>query len=190
MTTPETDPVLYPNKGGSRQSTKNVSRRRLLAGSATAGAVATAGCIGGDGSSSPTEQPTVFVFNTGDGTVSLIDPENDELVESRSLGLSSSFPSNQYTPTLTDDPDDSLWLNVGRGVRGLAVGSLSETTTVETGSGANWLEQTPDGRHVVVSAREPSHTQFRIDADRASETFGEVTAEIDRMPEGGRGGRD
>jgi len=190
VTTPEFDPVLYPNKRGSRPSTKNVSRRRLLAGSATAGAVATAGCIGGDGGSNPTGQPTVFVFNTGDGTVSLIDPESDELVESRSLGLSSSFPSNQYTPTLTDDPDDSLWLNVGRGIRGLAVGSLSETTTVETGSGANWLEQTPDGRHVVVSAREPSHTQFRIDADRASETFGEVTAEIDRTPEGGRGGRD
>ncbi|MEF8863050.1 MAG: hypothetical protein V5A40_15060, partial [Haloarculaceae archaeon] len=106
MTTPETDPVLYPNKRGSRPSTKNVSRRRLLAGSATAGAVATAGCLGGDGGSKPTEQPTVFVFNTGDGTVGLIDPESDELVESRSLGLSSSFPSNQYTPALTDDPDD------------------------------------------------------------------------------------
>jgi len=132
----------------------------------------------------------VFVFNTGDGTVSLLDPESDELVETRALDLSSSFPSNQYTPGLTDDQDDSLWLNVGRGVRGLAVGSLSETAAVETESGANWLEQTPDGRHVIVSAREPSHKQFRIDADPASETFGEVTAEIDRTPEGGRGDRD
>jgi hypothetical protein len=190
VTTPETDPVLYPNKRGSSTSTKNVSRRHLLAGSATAGAVATAGCIGGDAGSEPAEQPTVFVFNTGDGTVSLIDPESDELVETRAIDLSSSFPSNQYTPGLTDDPADSLWLNVGRGVRGFAVGSLSETASVETGSGANWLEQTPGGTHVVVSAREPSHRQFRLDADPASETFGEVTAEIDRTPEGGRGDRD
>jgi YVTN family beta-propeller protein len=81
-------------------------------------------------------------------------------------------------------------LNVDRGIRGLTVGSLSETVTVETGSGANWLEQTPDGYHVVVSAREPSHSQLRLDADPASETFGEVTADIDRTAEGGRGDRD
>ena len=186
---PDSDPVLYPNR--QRQSTApgGVSRRRLLAGSALAGTVAAAGCTGGD-RGGETEQPTVFVFNTGDGTVSLIDPGSDELLETRAVGLSSSFPSNQYTPGLIDDPDDSLWLNVGRGVRGLAVGSLSETARVETGSGANWLEQTPDGSHVVVSAREPSHRQFRIDADPASETFGEVTAEIDRTPESGRGDRD
>jgi hypothetical protein len=130
------------------------------------------------------------VFNTGAGTESLIDPERDELVGTRAIDPSSSFPSNQYTPGLTDGPDDSLWLNVGRGVRGLAVGSFSETASVERGSGANWLEQTPDGTHVVVSAREPSHTRFRIGADPALETFGEVTAEIDRTPEGGRGDRD
>jgi len=152
--------------------------------------MATAGCIEGDGGSEPTEQPTVFVFNTGDGTVSLIDPERDELVETRAIDLSSSFPSNQYTPGLTDELDDSLWLNVGRGVRGLAVGSLSETAAIETGSGANWLEQSPDGSHVIVSAREPSHKQFRLDADSTSETFGEVTGEIDQTPEGGRGDRD
>lgn len=186
----DTDPILYPNRQDSSTSTGGVSRRHLLAGSATAGVVATAGCIGGHGGNEPTEQPTVFVFNTGDGTVSLVDPESDELVETRAIDLSSSFPSNQYTPGLTDDRDDSLWLNVGRGVRGLAVGSLSETAAVETGSGANWLEQTPDGRQVIVSAREPSHRQFRLDADPASESFGEVSAEIDRTPEGGRGDRE
>lgn len=57
--------------------------------------------------------------------MSLIDPESDNLAETRALDLSSSFPPNQYTPGLTDDPDNSLWLNVGRGVRGLAIGSLS-----------------------------------------------------------------
>ncbi|SFR35761.1 hypothetical protein SAMN04488124_0673 [Halogeometricum limi] len=158
----------------------------MLAGSATAGAVAAAGCVGGGGDSGGSE-PTVFVFNTGDGTVTLVDPEADEVVETRAVGLSSSFPSNQYTPRLTDNADDSLWLNVGRGVRGLSVGSLSRTANVETGSGANWLEQTPDGAHVVVSAREPAHTQFRIDADADSETFGEVTGELDRSSEGSTG---
>jgi DNA-binding beta-propeller fold protein YncE len=189
MTGERVDPVIYPNRTDPSGRTDGVSRRHLLAGSVAAGAAATAGCTGGDGGG-PTDRPTVFVFNTGNGTVSLIDPERDTLVETRAVGLSSSFPSNQYTPTLSDDPDDSLWLNIGRGVRGLAIGSLSETARVETGSGANWLEQTPDGRHVVVSAREPSHRQFRLDADRASETFGEVTAEIDRTPEGGRGDRE
>ncbi|MFB6300817.1 MAG: hypothetical protein ABEH65_11195 [Halobacteriales archaeon] len=189
MTADDTDPMLYPNRDATT-NTGGVSRRRLLAGSATVGAVASAGCVGSESEGNGAGQPTVFVFNTGDGTVSLIDPESQDRIETRSIGLSSSFPSNQYTPILTDDTEDSLWLNVGRGVRGIEVGSLSETTSIETGSGANWLEQTPDGAHVVVSAREPSHSQLRIDADTTSETFGEVTAEIDRTSEEGRGDND
>ncbi|MFC6838158.1 YncE family protein [Halomarina ordinaria] len=180
MTSPDADP-LYPNADAPDRPAGDVSRRRLLQGSAVAGAAATAGCLrdagDSDGGDDPSRRPTVFVFNTGDGTVSLIDPERDERVGTRAVELSSSFPSNQYTPTLTDDREDSLWLNVGRGVRALAVGSLSETASMETGSGANWLERTPDGAHVVVSAREPTHVQFRLDADPDSETFGEVTAE-------------
>jgi len=43
---------------------------------------------------------------------------------------------------------------------------------------------------VVVSAREPAHTQYKIDADPDSETFGEVLGEIDRTDEGGRGDND
>lgn len=197
MTSQDSDPILYPNNGGSEDTTDGVSRRQLLASGATAGAVATAGCAGGDDdtdsaetSTEPTGTSTVFVFNTGDGTVTLIDPETDERIDTLDVGLSSSFPSNQYSPALTDDAADSLWLNVGQGVRGLSVGSLSQTATVETGSGANWLEQTPNGSHVVVSAREPSHTQFRIDADPDSATFGEVTGEIDRTSEDGRGSND
>jgi len=204
------DPMLYPNADGTDGTPGGVSRRRLLATGAAVGAVATAGCTGvGDGDEGtttdgdsnddgtagtddgdPAGRATVFVFNTGDGTVSFVDPERDELLGTRAVGLSSSFPSNQYTPDLADDPGESLWLNVGRGVRGLSVGTLSETASIETGSGANWLERTPEGSHVVVSAREPAHRQFRIDADPASEAFGEVTAEIDRRPEGGRGDSD
>jgi DNA-binding beta-propeller fold protein YncE len=189
------DPMLYPNTGEPDGASGGVSRRRLLASGVAAGAVAAAGCAGdddsdggGDGTGGDSAgQATVFVFNTDDGTVSLIDPDGDEVVGTRAIGLSSSFPSNQYTPELADDPAESLWLNVDRGVRGISIGSLSETASVETDSGANWLERTPEGGHVVVSAREPAHTQFRIDANPDSGSFGDVTAEIDRRSEGGRG---
>ncbi|WP_338742421.1 hypothetical protein [Haloplanus salilacus] len=184
--------MLYPNADDDTDAPGGVSRRRVLATGAVAGTAATAGCAGGgnDGTDARTRRATVFVFNTGDGTVSLIDPERDELVGTRAVDLSSSFPSNQYTPELVDTHEESLWLNVGRGVRGLSAGSLSETAAVETESGANWLERTPDGAHVVVSAREPTHAQFRIDADPSSDGFGEVTAELDRAAEGGNGDRD
>src|SRR6056297_1859446 len=96
--------AVYPDTQESSTSAGSLSRRRVLAGGATTGVVATAGCLGAG--SEPVERPTVFVFNTGDGTVSLIDPESDTLLETRSIGLSSSFPSNQYTPGLTDSPED------------------------------------------------------------------------------------
>ncbi|MFC7115243.1 hypothetical protein ACFQH2_10220 [Natronoarchaeum sp. GCM10025703] len=58
--------------------------------------------------------------------------------------------------------------------------SLDSVTRVDTGAEANWQELTPDGSSLIVSAREPTHAQYRIDADSNSETFGEVTGEIDR----------
>lgn len=197
MNDPNGDEVLYPNRGDERASgdeSGRVSRRRLLAGSAAAGMAATAGCAGssdsgdgtggGDGGGGPA---TVFVFNTGDRTVSVIDAEADELVTTAYLGATSSFPSNQYIVDQLTTEESVMWLNVENGVRGFTAASLSEAITFETGSGANWQEVTPDGSHLVVSAREPTHMQYRLDADPTSETFGEVTAEIDRKPEGGRG---
>ncbi|WP_436927140.1 YncE family protein [Halosimplex amylolyticum] len=203
---------LYPNRGAPANENgtgandrAGVSRRGLLAGSATAGAALAAGCSSGstddaDGPRATTTadgtgsgeggEATVFVFNTDDATVSIVDPERDEVVDTQHLGLSASFPSNQYTPELTTDAADPLWLNVNRGVRALAAGSLSEVAHVDTGSGSNWQELTPDGESVVVSAREPAHVNYRIDADRDSETFGEITGEIDRTDEGGRGGNE
>ncbi|QLH82985.1 hypothetical protein [Halosimplex pelagicum] len=197
---------LYPNRegrggaaDGAGDGRANVSRRGLLAGSATAGAALTAGCSGdrSDGGTATatadgdaTGGDTVVVFNTGDATVSLVDPARDEVVDTQHVGLSSSFPSNQYAPDLTTAPEDPLWLNVGRGVRAVAAGSLSEVARVETGSGSNWQELTPDGASVVVSAREPAHANLLVDADRGSETFGEATAELDRTDEGGRGDRE
>ncbi|WP_415381262.1 YncE family protein [Halosimplex sp. TS25] len=200
---------LYPNRDGATDGDgagasgeSGVSRRGLLAGSATAGAALAAGCSSestgrtgetatGDGRGTrESGEATVFVFNTEDATVSIVDPEDDEVVDTQHVGLSASFPSNQYAPGLTTDAADPLWLNVNRGVRALAAGSLSEVAHVDTGSGSNWQELTPDGESVVVSAREPAHTNYRIDADRDSDTFGEITAEIDRTDEGGRGDND
>jgi YVTN family beta-propeller protein len=186
------DADIYPNGDGHTRE-RSLSRRVVLAGSAAAGVTATAGCLGGEtdeGGGDGTafvSGSTVFVSNTGDGSVTIIDAESQSVVETRPLGLSTSFPSNQYTPDLTTASADPLWLNVGEGVRALAAGTLTEQARFETGSGANWLEQTPDGEHLVVSAREPAHVQYRLDADPDSETFGEVTGELDRAPEGGRG---
>jgi len=64
--------------------------------------VATAGCAGssddgtGGGRGGGGGSPTVFVFNTGDRTVSVIDAAADELVTTAYLGATSSFPSNQF----------------------------------------------------------------------------------------------
>lgn len=179
---------LFPNRGGSDPP---VSRRRLLAGSAAVGAAATAGCRGDDaaGTASPglVEAPTVLVFNTGDRTVSVIDADDVEVVETTPVGLTSSFPSNQYAPDVVDSDAGSFWVNVDRGVRALAAADLTERTHVETGSGFNWQELTPDGSTLVVSAREPAHAQFRVDADPESDDFGRVVDELDRADEGGRG---
>ena len=214
MSDDATDPALYPNRGRDApdRGSAGVSRRTLLAGSAAVGTAATAGCSGatpGDGSGSDEDSdsgdgsddgsdsggdgsgpPTVYVFNTGDMTVSVIDAETDELVTTTFLGATSSFPANQFLPGMLTDDDDVLWLNVDRGVRAITVGSLSTAASLDTGSGANWQEVTPDGEHLVVSAREPTHGQYRLDADPASDSFGEVTAEIDRTDEAGRGDND
>jgi len=196
MNEPSGDDVLYPNRADERASgddSGRVSRRRLLAGSAAAGMVATAGCAGssddgtGGGRGGGGGSPTVFVFNTGDRTVSVIDAAADELVTTAYLGATSSFPSNQFVVDQMTTEESVMWLNVENGVRAFNVGALSEELAFETGSGANWQEVTPDGSHLVISAREPTHMQYRLDADPTSETFGEVTAEIDRKPEGGRG---
>ena len=189
MTERDGDTPLYPNADGDTETPAGLSRRRLLAGSAAVGAATTAGCSE-SGDDPQTDRPTVFVFNTGDGTVSVIDADSEEVVATRDIGATASFPSNQYAPGLTTDPADPLWLNVGRGVRALSVGTLAQRATVETGSGANWLELTPDGAHLVVSARDDAHAQFRLDADPDSDTFGEVTGRIDRADEGGTGDND
>lgn len=158
-----------------------IPRRRLLKASAATGATAataTAGCLGEDEAT----DSTIFVFNTGDMTVSMIDPSTDELLRSEYLGATASWPSNQYASV---NPEVStLWLNVEGGIYGFSIeDQFQHIADIETGSSSNWQELTPDGTQLVVSAREPAHTHYRIDADPESETFGTITGEIARSEE-------
>ena len=183
----ESDP-LAPNR--ERDGRPALDRRRFLAGTAAAGAAATAGCAGDDGDTATatvTEAPTVLVFNTGDQSVSVVNAEDDEVVETVQTGATSSFPSNQFTPDLVASGEEHFWGNVDQGVSALDARDLTEAAAVETGTGRNWQERTPDGEALVVSAREPAHTQYKVDAAPDSDTFGEVLAELDRTDEGGRG---
>lgn len=120
----------------------------------------------------------VFVFNTGDMSVSVIGSRADELLETAYVGATASFPANQYATH--EEGIETLWLNVEGGVKGYDLGDLAEVVDLETGSDSNWQEVTPDGEHLVVSARELTHAQYRLDADPDSEEFGEITGEIDR----------
>lgn len=182
---------LYPNRDRTETRPTGVSRRRVMAGSMAASTTMNARWAESLSTADRSgTAETIFVFNTGDMTVSIIDAATNEVVATPYLGLTSSFPSNQFTPTLIDAPNEALWLNVDRGVRAVEVGSLSVVASLDTGSGANWQELTPDGNHLVVSSREPAHTQYRLDSDPASDSFGEVTGKIDRTDEGGRGDND
>ncbi|MDZ5810021.1 twin-arginine translocation signal domain-containing protein [Halorubrum sp. AD140] len=163
-----------------------IDRRRLLQASGAVGATtALAGCSGGgDGADA---EPTVFVFNNGDRTVSVIDAESDELLSSVYLDTTASFPANQYS-TGVDADHDVLWLNVSGGVRAFDQRTLEEVAFVETGYGPNYPNLTPDGDHLLIASGgttgmdpegDEAHAIFRVDADRDSDAFGEVTDEIE-----------
>lgn len=163
-----------------------IDRRRVLQSSTVVGATAAlSGCFSDDADD---RVPTIYVFNNGDRTMSIIDAENDELLESVFIGTTASFPANQYG-TGADSEYDVLWLNVSGGVKALDQRSLEEVADVETGFGPNYPNLTPDEEHLIVASggttsMDPDpddsedHMLFRIDADTDSDTFGEVTGEI------------
>ena len=165
-----------------------IDRRRLLQASGAVGATtALAGCAGGDGGDGDEPAPTMFVFNNGDRTLSVIDAESDELLTTAFLGTTASFPANQYA-TGIDDEHDVLWLNVSGGVRAFDQRTLGELAFVETGYGPNYPNVTPDGEHLLIASGgttgmapegDEAHAIFRVDANRDSDTFGEVTDEIE-----------
>jgi hypothetical protein len=49
----------------------------------------------------------VYVFKTGDRTMSIIDSTTDDLLGTTMIGTTASFPSNQYTPKLVSAPSDA-----------------------------------------------------------------------------------
>lgn len=164
-----------------------IDRRRLLKTSGAVGVTAAlGGCLGDSGDDG---EPTVLVFNTGDRTVSVIDAETDELLDSVFIDTTASFPANQYT-TDADSSYDIAWLNVSGGVRGFDQNSMEERAFVETGYGPNYPNVTPDGEHLVIASGgttnlepdpddPPNHEVSRVDADPESDSFGEVTGRIE-----------
>ncbi|RKD98184.1 hypothetical protein ATJ93_1189 [Halopiger aswanensis] len=165
--------------------------------SAAGASAAVAGCLG-DGAAVERE-PTVYVFNNGDRTVTVVDAERDEALETVHVDTTASFPANQYG-TGADSEYDVLWLNVDGGVAALDAHTLEEVARVETGFEPNYPNLTPDEEHLLVaaggtttldpdpesdgadesdeSAAAEDHAIVRIDADRDGDTFGEVTEEI------------
>ncbi|WP_265108558.1 YncE family protein [Halosolutus halophilus] len=164
-----------------------IDRRRVLQSSAVIGATATlSGCLS---DTNGQRAPTVYVFNNGDRTLSIIDATSDELIETVFIDTTASFPANQYG-TGVDSASDTLWLNVSGGVRALDQHTLDEIAAIETGFEPNYPNLTPDENHLLVAAGgtttidpdpdDPEdHVLVRIDADRESDTFGEVTGEIE-----------
>lgn len=115
----------------------------------------------------------VFVFNTGDKTVSIIDAAKDEVVKTAFVDTTASWPSNQWI-----SKGDYLWLNTAKGVQAFKVSELKPIKTIQTGSNANWQEVTPDGKFLIVSARE-SDRQYKIVADPESPDFLSIVARLD-----------
>lgn len=165
-----------------------VDRRRLLQSSAIVGTTASlSGCLSDDDGGE--RASTVYVFNNGDRTVSIIDADEDEQLEAPFIDTTASFPANQYG-TSADSTYDACWLNVDGGVRALDQHTLEEVAAVETGYGPNYPNLTPNGEHLIVASGgtttidpeptdEETHELFRIDADRESEGFGTVTGVIE-----------
>jgi len=168
------DPDLHPNAD---QAGVGLSRRRLLASGVAAGTIATAGCAGGGSGADG---------GSGDGTASVVDSTNDEVVETRSIGLTASFPSNQYSPGLTDSPEDPLWLNVDRGVRGLSAGSLSEVVDLSAGTVVRRIDL---GGSAFVGTWDPAHETLYVPVQTSDEVAvidhaaGEITSQIDVGPQ-------
>ncbi|WP_255171288.1 YncE family protein [Natrononativus amylolyticus] len=180
------DDGLQANPDRKNPFGRGIDRRRVLQSSAVVGTTATlSGCLSDDDE----RAPTMYVFNNGDRTVSVIDAETDELIESVFLGTTASFPANQYG-TGAESEHDVLWLNVSGGVRGFDQRTLEEVAHVETGFGPNYPNVTPDEQHLIVAAggttsMEPDppepedHMLFRVDADPDSDGFGDVTGELE-----------
>ena len=82
----------------------NATMKSEPANDTTTGSGTTSGPTDGGPTDSET---TVYVFNTGDRTMSIIDSTADDLLGTTMIGTTASFPSNQYTPKLVSAPSDA-----------------------------------------------------------------------------------
>ncbi|PSQ23090.1 hypothetical protein BRD01_07335 [Halobacteriales archaeon QS_8_65_32] len=82
----------------------NATMKSEPANDTTTGSGTTSGPTDGGPTDSET---TVYVFNTGDRTMSIIDSTTDDLLGTTMIGTTASFPSNQYTPKLVSAPSDA-----------------------------------------------------------------------------------
>lgn len=150
---------------------------------------ATAGCTGTDRTAPGDPVPTVYVFNTGDRTLSVLDASANERIATTVLGTTASFPANQYGRPEADSGPRTLWLNAGGGVTGIDARSLEEVARIETGPGPNYPNATPSGATLIIAAggtttldpdpaNPPDHTLAKVDADETSGSFGTVIDEI------------
>lgn len=183
----EEEELLNPEAGN--RSANGVSRRDVLGVSAAACVSLTAGCISSlPGTGQEAEPATVFVFNE-DQTVSFIDVETDEVLQTTYLGTTDSLPANQYSIQVTGQNYPILWLSSDRGVTAVDGSSLEIRSRTETSYSPNYPNLTPDGQYLMVASggtstrvpkpEHPTHTISRIDADPESSSFGEKLETLD-----------
>lgn len=122
----------------------------------------------------------IVVSNAGDSSagvgpsVSLIDPDSLSVVATVPLAGSYSFPATHW-----DFERDLIWAGgPNDAVHAWRLSSGESVLELPTGSGQNYTELTPDGRHLIVAARFADRF-LKVGADPDADDFGQVVAEFD-----------
>lgn len=122
------------------------------------------------------EKDLIFVSNTGDQSVSIIDAATDEVIKTIPVRTDYTWPSNQWLRG-----GNFIWAGLqadkSKEVRILDVQQGKVIKKIETGSARNYLEVTPDGEFAIVAAREVDK-YFKIGANPNKPTFAEIVAEL------------
>jgi DNA-binding beta-propeller fold protein YncE len=110
----------------------------------------------------------------GSPSVSVIDPDTLQVLATVPLAGSYSFPATRW-----DFERDLIWAGgPNDAVHAWRLSSGERVLELPTGSGQNYTELTPDGRHLIVAARFADR-YLKVSADPDSSDFGEVVAEFD-----------
>lgn len=136
----------------------------------------------------PEDENLVYSFNSGDGTVSLVNTESDEVVKTVETSAKAKFPSNQYGPengiVLAENPAGAFPPETGGVLGKSGVVSIFDQTENRVEASIRmphatdiWQEVTPDGKIGVIVKRPPDAMIF-VNTDRGSDEFGEIIAEV------------